>query len=94
MCRLLLKVKQEMEENIENQECDDIWSDFVSDLWKRHLPHLWEEELLFDIDSSHYGFPCLEDYNEEEEGSMTAQQFQLDFTYSERKLQFRRVYGK
>ncbi len=105
MCRLLLELK---EENIENKECDNIWSDFVSDLWKRHLPHLREEELLFDIDSSHYGFQCQEDYNEEEERSRTTQQFQLDFTYSHKvskqednlseetpsgcKLYFHRVY--
>ena len=71
-----------MEENIESEECDDIWSDFVSDLWKRHLPHLSEEELFLDIDTSHYGFHIPEDCNSEEEGSMTAQQLQLDFNPS------------
>ncbi len=82
MCRLLLKVTREMEGNIENEECDIIWSDFVSNLWKRHLPHLLEEELLFNIDTSHYGFPLREDCNEEEEGNMTTQQLQLDFNHS------------
>ncbi len=51
------------------------------------LPHLWEEELLFDIDTSHYGFQFSEDCNEEEEGSTTAQQLQLDFNHSMVKIQ-------
>ncbi len=59
----------------------------MSDMWKRHLPHLWEEELLFDIDTSHYGFQFSEDCNEEEEGSTTAQQLQLDFNHSMVKIQ-------
>ena len=87
---MLLKVKEESEMNIENQD-ENIWSELVLDLWKEHLPHLWEElygeELLLtsvDVRTNHYGFHVTDDHGEEEEeeGSVTAQQLLLNFNPS------------
>ena len=43
VCRLLLRVHQELQGKEDGQVGSDIWLEFESDLWTKHLPHLREE---------------------------------------------------
>ena len=69
VCRLLLRVHQELQGKEDGQDGSDIWLEFESDLWTKHLPHLREEiygdgQFVFDPSTERYGFQ-----EDEEEGS-------------------------
>ena len=71
VCRLLLRVHQELQGKEDGQDGSDIWLEFESDLWTKHLPHLREEiygdgQFVFDPSTERYGF---QEDEEEGEGS-------------------------
>ena len=68
VCRLLLRVHQELQGKEDGQDGSAIWLEFESDLWTRHLPHLRKEiygdgQFVFDPSTERYGFQ-----EDEEEG--------------------------